>query len=92
MKKEIKNEKLDFYDFYKRLCSMLDENGQLSGVVIEGNTIYNVPSRYRIVILRDEKKFLGITLCQDEVTFCGFVSNIIRIQNNNFMTEGATIN
>lgn len=83
--KQIKDKKLNFMDFYKELCTLLNEDGTLRNVIIKDCIISNIPSHYCVIQLR--KKW-----GRGKDRFCGFEIEGVRIEHNIFVpTKGGKI-
>lgn len=69
----IKNETIEFIDFYKRLCGFLNENGVLENLTVIDCVIKNVPNNYPVLQYKKVEKIFGITVATLHSRFCGFV-------------------
>ncbi len=82
---EIKNQTLDFFEFYKILCGFLNEKGELKNILIQGNHITGIPNNLGVMELQTSKHFLGFTTRKSWARLFGLkVDSNITLLNNTF--------
>lgn len=90
MKNQIIDKRIEFIDFYKQLCTFLDERGILKDFKIEHCVIVNIPKNYAVFESYKTTKIFGIKFSESSGRFCGFMCDNSFIIENNFIVEGYT--
>lgn len=87
----IKKETIDFWDFYKKLIEMLDNDWVINTLIVRECYIYNIPKNYPFIQVTAGKKFLWIKK-QGDVRLCGFlVKGGLIFENNNLSSGGREV-